>query len=418
MDSSGMGGDDMTGSSRFSPITETDHAGYIWVITIIGTAYTALSLLLRAWIKYRVYGWDDLLIAIGTVLHLGQSVAVYLALSYGLAKSNTVADPADGPAASKAWFASELLGLLVLGFSKCSVLALMMRVFTPETGTTSGYRACLTLTTVSAVWCIASVIAISARCDTATILSSANKDSCPGLYDRLLGIKVPDMITDVMICLIPPWATMPLHMTKGVRFHVSLAFSFRLFVVPLAALQLSYFKKEVAESADAQFDIANSLLFQQVALIVSLISATIPNLRTFMKSINSGFSLPPLAIEETRGFALRTFGGSTMIHGRSSGSNGRHNTSGNHTTMNKSFATSSGSRDRDRDNQAAAEEELSLRPDGVHHEARISHVRHTSDAASEQHSSINRSGSQERIITKRMEWDVRHDAHDSVHHTG
>ncbi|KAK8127244.1 hypothetical protein PG984_008352 [Apiospora sp. TS-2023a] len=415
MDSSGMGDDDITGSSRFSPITETDHAGYIWVVTIIGTAYTALSLLLRAWIKYRVYGWDDLLIAIGTVLHLGQSVAVYLALSYGLAKSNTVADPADGPAASKAWFASELLGLLVLGFSKCSVLALMMRVFTPETGTTSGHRACLALTMVSAVWCIASVITISARCDTATILSSANKDSCPGLYDRLLGIKVPDMITDVMICLIPPWATMPLHMTKGVRFHVSLAFSFRLFVVPLAALQLSYFKRDAAESTDAQFDIANSLLFQQVALIVSLISATIPNLRTFMKSINSGFSLPPLAIEETRGFALRTFGGSTMIHGRSSGSNGRHTTGGNHTnttTTNKSFATTSGNRDQ------PVEEELALRPDGVHHEARISHVRHPSDTGSEQHSSINRSGSQERIITKRMEWDVRHDAHDSSHDTG
>lgn len=199
-------------------------------------------------------------------------------------------------------------------------------------------------------------------------------------------------------------------MTKGVRFHVSLAFSFRLFVVPLAALRLSYFKS-AANSADAQFDITSSLLFQQAALVVSLISATIPNLRTFMKSINSGFSLPPLAMEETRGFALRTFGGSTMINGRSSGSNGRNDRGANNTTTttNKSFATSSGSRDRD---PQPAEEELSLRPDGVHHEARISHVRHPSDAASEQHSSINRSGSQERIITKRMEWDVRHDAHD------
>ena len=187
MSSLGAGNDGIPDSTRFSPITETDHAGYIWIVTIIGTSYTALSLLLRAWIKYRVYGWDDLLIAIGTVLHLGQSIAVYLGLSYGLAKSNAITDAADGPAASKAWFATELMGLLVLGFSKCSVLALMLRVFTPETGITSGYRACLVLTLLSALWCIASVIAISAGCDTATVLSSASRDSCPGLVSRLYG---------------------------------------------------------------------------------------------------------------------------------------------------------------------------------------------------------------------------------------
>lgn len=178
------GDDDITGSSRFSPITETDHAGFIWVVTIIGTSYTALSLLLRVWIKYRVYGWDDALIAAGTVLHLGQSIAVWLALSYGLAKSNTVTDPADGPAASKAWFATELLGQIVFGLSKCSVLALMLRVFTPETGITAGYRACLALVMVSTVWCIASVVVISAGCNTAIILSSASKDYCPALVSK------------------------------------------------------------------------------------------------------------------------------------------------------------------------------------------------------------------------------------------
>lgn len=235
---------------------------------------------------------------------------------------------------------------------------------------------------------------------------------------------MPDIATDVLICLVPPWATLPLHMTKGVRFHVSLAFSFRLFVVPLAALRLAYFPRDASAGAaddDAQFAVAGSLLFQQAALVVSLVSATVPNLRTFMKSIHSGFALPPLAAAPTRAFALRTFGGSTMVHGRSSGSNGRrtahHDTGGNHTTTttttNKSFATSSGSRTRDRPPAEEEEEELSLRPDGVRHQARVSHVRRPSDAASEQDSGFHRSGSQERIITKRMEWDVRHDTHDA-----
>ncbi|KAK8050873.1 hypothetical protein PG993_002258 [Apiospora rasikravindrae] len=379
---------DITGSARFSPITETDHAGYIWIVTIIGTAYTILSFLLRAWIKHRVYGWDDALIALGTVLHLAQSIAVWLGLSHGLAKSNTITAPAEGAAASKAWFAAEVIGLVVLGLSKCSVLALMLRVFTPETGITAGYRACLGLTTASAVWCIASVIATSANCNSLTVLTLESKELCPGLYDRMLGITIPDIITDVLICSIPLWVTLPLNMTKGVRFHVSLAFSFRLFVVPLAALRLHYFREVAAEPADAQLAVTNSLLFQQAALVVSLISATIPNLRTFMKSINSGFHLPPLANEETRGFALRTFGGSTMIDGHSRGAG---NNTGNASRKGKSSPAVSRS-SRNRDNELV-EEELSLRPDGVHHQAQISHVRCPSEAVSEEQQS-HRSGSQ------------------------
>ncbi|KAK8079402.1 hypothetical protein PG997_007220 [Apiospora hydei] len=357
----------------------------------------------RAWIKHRVYGWDDALIALGTVLHLAQSIAVWLGLSHGLAKSNTITAPADGAAASKAWFAAEILGLVVLGLSKCSVLALMLRVFTPETGITSGYRACLLLTIASTLWCIASVIGISANCNSMAILTPESKELCPGLYDRMLGITIPDIITDVLICSIPLFVTLPLNMTKGVRFHVSLAFSFRLFVVPLAALRLYYFGDAVADDADdTQLVITNSLLFQQAALVVSLVSATIPNLRTFMKSLNTGFHLPPLAVEETRGFALRTFGGSTMINGHSNGSNAGRSNTGNASRKGKSPAVSRSSQNRDE-----AQEELSLRPDGVHHEARISHVRCPSDAVSEQPS--HRSGSQERIITKRVEWNIRHD---------
>ncbi|KAK8091324.1 hypothetical protein PG994_000829 [Apiospora phragmitis] len=376
MSAAALGGEPTTPSStRFSPITATDHAGYVWIVAILGITYTALTCALRGWIKFRVYGWDDVLIALATVLHLGQAVAVFVGLAHGLAQSHNaiITDPAaDIPTAGKALFAAEMLGLVVLGLSKCSVLALMLRVFTPDTGMAAGYRACIVLTILSGLWCVASITAISANCGVADILTPESKERCPGMYDRMLGITIPDIITDVLICLVPVCVTMPLNMTAGVRFNVSLGFSFRLFVVPLSALRL--------------------LLLQQAA---SLVSATIPNLRIFMKSMNTGFNLPALATAETRGYALRTFGGSTMISGRSGGG-------GMDSTNNKSLASRS-SRNRDQF------QELSLRPDGIHHEARISHVAHQSDATSEEQDSLNRTGSQDRIITKRVEWAVRHD---------
>ncbi|KAK8868959.1 hypothetical protein PGQ11_007537 [Apiospora arundinis] len=399
-------GSDNTSPTRFSPITETDHAGYVWIVTIIGITYTAMTCLLRGWIKFRVYGWDDALITIATLLHLFQAIPIFWGLSSGLAKSINITDPADGPAISKAFFAAQLMGLAILSLSKCSVLALMLRVFSPETGMTGGYRACILLTIISATWGVASVIALSADCGASTILSPEGSQRCPGIYDRMLGVTIPDIITDVLICAVPLWVTLPLNMTKGVRFNVALGFSFRIFVVPLTALRLAYFRDVLPGSADPQLAVTDSLLFQQTALAVSLVSATIPNMRTFMKSIDIGFALPAPghADDDTRGYALRTFGGSTIVSGRNAGGDGGGGGggSGNHT--NRSLASNSS-----RSGNGEDFEELALRPDGVHHEARISHGTHLSDATEEEHSSINRTSSQDRIITKRMEWAVRHD---------
>ncbi|KAK8092542.1 hypothetical protein PG999_014741 [Apiospora kogelbergensis] len=393
--------DEITNSTRFSPITETDNAGYVWIVTIIGIIYTAMICVLRGWIKFRVYGWDDALIAIATVLHLLQAIPVFCGLSSGLAKSNAITDPANGPAISQSFFAAQLLGFVVLGLSKCSVLALMLRVFSPGTGTAGGYRACVVLTIISAIACVASVIALSAGCEAAAILSSEGSQLCPGMYNRMLGITIPDIITDVLICVVPVWVTAPLKLTKGVRFTVALGFSFRLLIVPLAVLRLSTFRAAAA-SADAQLAVADSQVLQQAALVVSLTSASIPNLRTFMRSIDCGFALPaPSRAGDTRAYALRTFGGSTIVSGRSGGGGKDINRNAN----DRSLASSS-SQNRN------SGQELSLRPDDVHHQARVSHGgTHLGDATlEEEQNSLNRSSSQERIITKRVEWDVRHDA--------
>lgn len=395
--------DEITNSTRFSPITETDNAGYVWIVTIIGIIYTAMICVLRGWIKFRVYGWDDALIAIATVLHLLQAIPVFWGLSSGLAKSNAITDPTNGPAISQSFFAAQLLGFVVLGLSKCSVLALMLRVFCPGTGTAGGYRACIVLTIISAIWCVASVIALSAGCEAATILSSEGSQQCPGMvsiprlstkslcfpsdqnpdsqYNRMLGVTILDIISDVLICVVPIWVTAPLKLTKGVRFTVALGFSFRLLIVPLAVLRLSTFRAAAA-SADAQLAVADSLVLQQAALVVSLTSASIPNLRTFMRSIDCGFALPaPSRAGDTRAYALRTFGGSTIVSGRSGGGGKDMNRD----TNDRSLASSS-SQNRN------SGQELSLRPDDVHHQARVSHGgTHLGDATlEEEQNSLNR----------------------------
>lgn len=55
------------GSPRFSPVAFNDHAGQLWIITILSLIYSALVAMARTYIKYQMFGFDDILIACATV---------------------------------------------------------------------------------------------------------------------------------------------------------------------------------------------------------------------------------------------------------------------------------------------------------------------------------------------------------------
>lgn len=51
----------------FSPITPDDHAGYLWIVTILGAVYTGLVATARFYVKSHVLGPDDYLLGLATV---------------------------------------------------------------------------------------------------------------------------------------------------------------------------------------------------------------------------------------------------------------------------------------------------------------------------------------------------------------
>jgi hypothetical protein len=58
---------DTDGSNRFSPVTFNDHAGQLWIVTILSLIYSGLVAFARAYIKYKMFGFDDILFALATV---------------------------------------------------------------------------------------------------------------------------------------------------------------------------------------------------------------------------------------------------------------------------------------------------------------------------------------------------------------
>lgn len=70
-----------------------------------------------------------------------------------------------------------------------------------------------------------------------------------------------------------------------------LTFSFRLPMIALSILHLESFSS-LRHSNGTQFSVTTNLLYLQIMLAWSLVSATIPNLKGFVKSFDTSFGMP------------------------------------------------------------------------------------------------------------------------------
>lgn len=157
-------------------------------------------------------------------------------------------------------------------------------------------------------------------------------------------------------------------MRTGSKLQVIAAFLFRLPLIALSALHLHYFRRYV-DSDVTLLAVTDTLVVQQWLLTWSLVSATIPNMKAFMKSFSTDF-----------GIGLPR---------------GTTNRSGNSHPLQSIGKRSS-----------LVPRPLHFRPDQVHHEAVVAAYEVDAGVIEDGTSSLRHNGSQEMIIRKDVGWDV------------
>lgn len=188
-------------------------------------------------------------------------------------------------------------------------------------------------------------------------------------------------------------------MSLCLKFQVFLAFAFRLPLIAFSAAHLSLFD-EYVRSTSPLFEISGSLLLQQVMLTYSLISATIPNLKSFMKSFSTGLGVSfgfmgkdPGASSET--YALQAF---TTHSGR------RRNKPPENFPSGSLY---------DGANEPSGGQQPRLRPGSIQHEVLIHHspdrTSENGSSATEDARGVSRCGSRDMIIKKEIQWNVYHE---------
>lgn len=57
--------------ARFSPITDDDKAGILWIASLLAGVYAVLSMIVRTYIKRKCFGHDDWMCLAATVCRHG-----------------------------------------------------------------------------------------------------------------------------------------------------------------------------------------------------------------------------------------------------------------------------------------------------------------------------------------------------------
>lgn len=125
---------------------------------------------------------------------------------------------------------------------------------------------------------------------------------------RWLVVTVLDCIIELFLVLTPAYFLADLQMNLTNKITAGIAFAIRLGVVPFSALHLSAYRTAL-DTNSAGTSVSTVVCWQQATLCYSLLSATVPLGRTFLKRFQTGnLTLNPSGTYST---AHRTLDSST-----------------------------------------------------------------------------------------------------------
>ncbi|KAK0100697.1 hypothetical protein ONS95_007149 [Cadophora gregata] len=201
----------------------------------------------------------------------------------------------------RAGYAADLLYLLTIFLSKCSVASIYLRL-TPGRG---HFIAVKTILIGMTAWILMGIFVVGLRCHPAEPWLDVTNAICPHLYTRWAVIGALDMISELALFCMSIYLIWRVRMSLRSKLTVVGAFSCRLPIIGLAALRLYYLQIQLS-SDNPSFDAANSVALTQLEMGYGIFACIMPVMKPFLASHEG--PLPNRAYTgET--YNLSTFGG-------------------------------------------------------------------------------------------------------------
>ncbi|KAJ5722582.1 hypothetical protein N7488_000617 [Penicillium malachiteum] len=259
--------------------TMTDHVDQIAIATLYLLAMMIMAVIIRLSFRFymlRSFQWDDAIVSLSLVFGISQSSAIFTGTTHGLGKRRSALS------LSETLYASNLLYVLALSLAKVSVLQFLNKLCVNKTHK----KICFWSSVLVAIWTIPVFFTLAFQCGAHNPWDTTD-DHCINIFTFWVAISPIDILTELIICILPIYIVKPVQVVFGKKVTVVLAFIFRVLVIITTIVCLIFMHKRPS-SVDMTLYSFETTVTTQCVLCISLLMACIPCLKPFLDAFDSG----------------------------------------------------------------------------------------------------------------------------------
>ncbi|EGX88449.1 hypothetical protein CCM_08493 [Cordyceps militaris CM01] len=273
----------------FATIAPDDRRGALWIAALLSLIFVTMTLGARLYVRKHMLGRDDFAAMAAVALAVAQYAALFAGMPSGLGTSKLSVTAGNERKNGSLLLTSQAVFMCGLYMAKLAVLLATERLLAATMKTVR--RVCLLIRGALAAAALASILLITLRCATHSLLSlSSGPRRCSGLGQRWVIIAILDAVTETAILCVFYGLVWSLQMRAARKWMLTLLLGLRLLCPVFTGIYTSAIQS-YANSSDPAVEVMSPLVWQQVALGYSLIAALLIALIPFLRSFHTGMVL-------------------------------------------------------------------------------------------------------------------------------
>ncbi|GCB25368.1 hypothetical protein AAWM_08253 [Aspergillus awamori] len=264
-----------------------DHVDEIAIATIYLMVMMILAVLIRLAFRLhmlRSLEWDDGTISLALIFAVAQCAVILVGTEHGLGKRKLSLNGREVHTLEKALYSSNILYVLALSLAKISVLLLLNKLSVNRWHKKISFWTSVLV----GIWTVPVFFTLAFQCGVPEPWDASN-GHCINIFAFWAGISPIDIITELVICILPIYIVKPVQVIFGKKVTVVVAFFIRIFVVITTIIRLIFMRySKPYPSTDMNDAAFATTITTECVLCVSIMTACIPCLKPFLDAFDSG----------------------------------------------------------------------------------------------------------------------------------
>ncbi|KAG8629380.1 hypothetical protein KVT40_003245 [Elsinoe batatas] len=266
----------------WAPFQDSDRSAEGWIFGITALTCVFLVTSLRLFLRRGVHGLDDAFICGSLASYMIQHALLFYALRVGLGKDNELLRAEQQHSVATAFLASDILALVSHYLAKLSIAWFIRRSF---------FNHAL----INAWSCHALIGAIVGSGVVSLILAGVARfplgalkgiTAVPVTFHSWTAITALDVINEIVLAAVPTWLVLTIMKKGSQKTLVSIVFLSRLPLCAMSILHLTRINFALSDEAEIIIRLLGCSGTFEVLLVWSLISASIPALKSLVQPFN------------------------------------------------------------------------------------------------------------------------------------